>query len=194
LQLLATSTAQQLNISRFANDLGVDVKTIKRWIALLEASYIIFLIPPYYKNHGKRIIKSPKIYFYDVGLVSYLTGIENRALFENGPMAGAIFENYIISDIIKKERHANTFAEFYYLRTSHGVEVDLIIDRKNSRELFEIKHSHTFNPRMISTISEFIEKTDKGYLLYQGEDFAYHEPIKVLNYKTYLQDAALPSS
>jgi uncharacterized protein len=187
LQLLAASTAQQLNMARFACDLGVDVKTIKRWIALLEASYIIFLIPPYYKNYGKRLVKSPKLYFYDTGLVSFLTGIENQALFEQGPMAGPIFENYVISEILKKERHANQASEFYYLRTSHGVEVDLIIDRKNKKEFIEIKNSATFNPRMVTPMREFIEEGDEGFLLYRGENFPYHEPIRVLHYRDFLR-------
>ncbi|OGV47926.1 MAG: hypothetical protein A3F46_05845 [Legionellales bacterium RIFCSPHIGHO2_12_FULL_42_9] len=186
LQLLAANASQQLNMARYASDIGVDVKTIKRWIALLEASYIIFLIPPFYKNYGKRLVKSPKLYFYDVGIVSFLTGIENKTLFENGPMAGAIFENYLVSEILKKERHANQSSELYYLRTSHGVEVDLIIDRKNKKEFIEIKNSETFHPRMIASMSEFIEEGDKGFLLYRGENFPCHEPISVINYNEFL--------
>lgn len=187
LQLLAANTSQQLNMTRFSNDLGVDVRTIKRWISLLEASYIIFLIPPFYKNYGKRIVKSPKLYFYDVGLVSYLTGIDNQAMYANGPMAGAIFENYMVGEILKKERHTNQASELYYLRTSHGTEVDLIIDRKNKKEWIEIKNAATFNPRMMAAIHAYIEPQDQGFLLYQGENFPYYEPIRVLNYQAYLQ-------
>jgi predicted AAA+ superfamily ATPase len=186
LQLLAANTSQQLNMTRYASDLGVDVKTIKRWISLLEASYIIFLLPPFYKNYGKRLVKSPKIYFYDVGLVSFLTGIENKTLFENGPLAGPIFENYLISEILKKERHTNQHSELYYLRTSHGKEIDIIIDRKNKKELIEIKNSATFNPQMAATITEFIEEGDQGYLLYRGENLPYHKPISILNYANFL--------
>lgn len=186
LQLLAANTSQQLNMTRYASDLGVDVKTIKRWISILEASYIVFLLPPFYKNYGKRLVKSPKIYFYDVGLVSFLTGIENKTLFENGPLAGPIFENYLVSEILKKERHTNQNSELYYLRTSHGKEIDLIIDRKNKKELIEIKNSATFNPQMTATISEFIEEGDKGYILYRGENFPYHEPVSILNYTNFL--------
>ncbi len=187
LQLLAANTAQQLNMTRYANDIGVDVKTIKRWISILEASYLIFLVPPYYKNYGKRIVKSPKIYFYDTGLVSFLTGIDNKKMFENGPMAGSIFENYIVSEIVKKELHSKSLAEIYYLRTSNGVEVDLIIDRKSKKEFIEIKNSETFIPRMLAAMQEFIENDDNGYLIYRGEDFRYHDPFKILNYKSYLK-------
>jgi len=186
LQLLAINTSQQLNMSRYANDIGVDVKTIKRWISILEASYVVFLVPPFYKNYGKRVVKSPKIYFYDTGLVSFLTGIENKTQFENGPMAGSLFENYIVSEILKKELHNKTMAEIYYLRTSNGVEVDLIIDRKNRKEFIEIKNSQTFTPRMLAAMNEFIEKDDKGYLIYRGENFAYSPPVKIINYQNYL--------
>lgn len=184
--LLAASTAQQLNMSRFASDIGVDIKTIKRWITLLEASFIIFLIPPFYKNYGKRIVKSSKIYFYDTGLVSFLTGIDSKIQFENGPMAGSLFENYIVAEIKKKELHQQTLSELFYLRTSHGVEIDLIIDRKKYKELIEIKHSETFSPRMVSGIEAFMEKNDVGYLIYCGKVFPYHRPIEVINYQDYL--------
>ncbi|HLB41535.1 MAG TPA: ATP-binding protein [Gammaproteobacteria bacterium] len=186
IHLLAINTAQQLNMSRYASDIGVDVKTIKRWIAILEASYIIFLLPPFYQNKGKRIVKSPKIYFYDTGLVAFLTGIDSKSHFEKGPMVGSLFENYLISDILKKECHQKTSAELFYLRTSHGVEVDLVIDRKRYREFIEIKYSETFNPRMVIGIETFIEKNDKGYLLYRGKKFPYHKPIEILNYREYL--------
>ena len=85
-----------------------------------------------------------------------------------------------------KERHTNQTSELYYLRTSHGVEIDLIIDRKNTKEFIEIKNSATFNPRMVAPMNEFIEKGDKGFLLYRGENFPYYEPIKVLHYKEFL--------
>jgi len=184
--LLAANTSQILSLSRFANDLGVAVSTINRWISVLEASYIIFLLPPYYKNYGKRIVKSPKIYFYDTGIVSYFTGIRNQELFENGPMKGAIFENYIIAEIVKKERHIKSHADFYYYRTSKGNEVDLIIDRKTQHEFIEIKCNATFNPKMIKQVDELLSKNDKGILLYQGESMSYGKDIKIENYQDYL--------
>jgi uncharacterized protein len=190
LGLLAANTSQILNMSRYASDLGVAVSTIKRWLSVLEASYIIFLLPPYYKNYGKRIVKNPKIYFYDTGLVSHLTGINSEELFLKGPMAGAIFENYIIAEIMKKELHFKTFAELYYYRTGKGAEVDLIVDRKINKDVIEIKLNNTFNPRMIKQLKTLLEPNDKGYLLYTGEklDYSFAENIKVCNYNEYLAD------
>jgi predicted AAA+ superfamily ATPase len=143
--MLAANASRALNMSQLSVDIGVTIQTIKRWIAALEASYIIFLLPAYYKNYGKRIIKAPKIYFYDTGLVSYLTGIESQSLLENGVMAGSIFENYIVSEIYKRELARDTHADLYYLRTSNQEEVDLIVDRKTHKDLFEIKFSKSFN-------------------------------------------------
>ncbi len=186
LSLLSANTAQQLNMSRYANDIGVDVKTIKRWLSVLEASYIIFFLPPYHDNLGKRITKSPKIYFYDTGLVSYLVGISERVHYEKGPLAGSIFENYIIAEIYKRELHTKSNAALYYWRTTHGVEVDLIIDRKRYKELIEIKKGETYHPRMIKAIEMLLDNDDKAFLLYNGETLKLSPTVDILNYKDYL--------
>ena len=185
LNLLAANTAQILNFSRFAGDLGVSVSTIKRWLSVLETSYIIFLLPPYFKNIRKRIIKSPKVYFYDTGLVSVLTGISNRQMYEQGPMAGSLFENYVIAEIYKNIHHSDLNQQLYYLRTSNRVEVDLIIEKKSSIELIEIKKTSTFKPKMIKTIESLIDKNDKAYLIYQGADLPYLDNIRIINYNDY---------
>lgn len=189
ISLLAANTSQLLNMSNYAKDIGVDVKTIKRWISILEASYIIFLLPPYYQNYGKRIIKSPKIYFYDTGLVSYLVGIRDQVQYEQGPLAGPLFENYVVTEILKREVHRKTHAELYYYRTHAGLEIDLIIDRKQSLELIEIKKSETFKPQMISAVNQLKRSQDKGYLLYSGKKMPYTPGIEIINFMEYLTAA-----
>lgn len=184
--LLAANVSSTLNLSTYATDIGVSVPTIKRWISILEASYIIFLLPPYFENKGKRIVKSPKIYFYDTGLVSYLTGIKNQELYEKGPMSGQLYENYMISEILKKERHTQTQSTLYYLRTSTGQEVDLIIDRKSTKEWIEIKKSATFRPKMLESIKAFMGNDDTGWLLYCGESMKAMGNVQVKNYADYL--------
>ncbi len=184
--LLAANTAQVLNMSKLSIELGVAVQTIKRWISVLEASYIIFLLPTYYKNFGKRVRKLPKIYFYDTGLVSFLTGIKNKQIFEDSAMSGSIFENYIILEIYKKELANNTHSNLYYFRTSNQEEIDLIVDRKTHKELIEIKFSKSFKPKMISSTEKFLEPNDTGYLLFRGKEFQYKPNIKIWNYKDYL--------
>lgn len=190
LQLLAARTSQILNMSEIARDVGVTVATIRSWISVLEASYIIFLLPPFYENIGKRTIKSPKLYFYDTGIVSFLTGISTGDLFEKGPMLGAIFENHIVSEVLKRERHEKTNSELYYIRTSHGVEVDLIIDKRVAREFVEIKSSETFSPEMIKPITKMITKNDKGFLIYRGADRTLADGVGAMNYTNFLDSAS----
>lgn len=186
ISLLAANTSQLFNQSHYANDIGVTVQTINRWVSVLEASYIIFRLQPYYQNHGKRLIKRPKIYFYDTGLVSFLTGIETEEQIEKGVMAGPLFENYIIAEIKKATINHREKNKLYFLRTNHGKEIDLIIDHKTSRDLIEIKHTATFSPRMIAAITDFINQNDKGFLLYNGDDFPYNSPFNIQNYQNFL--------
>jgi hypothetical protein len=184
--LLAANTAQVLNMSKLALDLGVAVQTVKRWISVLEASYIIFLLPTYYKNFGKRVRKLPKVYFYDTGLVSFLVGINDEQTFESSALSGNVFENYVVSEIYKKELSNDTRSGLYYFRTSNQEEIDLIVDRKVNKELIEIKSGKSFSSKMTSSIEKFLEPKDIGYLLFRGEEFQYKHNVKVLNYKDYL--------
>ena len=190
IRLLAAQVGQQLNYTGLASDLGLSVKTIEAWVGILQASYIIYLLPPFYNNYGKRIIKAPKVYFYDVGLVSYLTGIETQKQYANGPLAGHIFENYIVMEVLKKQKHNNVYVDLYYLRDSNGVEVDLIIDHKRYCEFIEIKKSETFYPRMAKNLKRFIEENNKYIVLYCGESgLPIDSKIKLKNYQDYLLES-----
>jgi len=185
IQLLAAHVSQTLDMSHYAKNIGVSVPTIKRWLSILEASYVLFLLPPYFKNLGNRIVKSPKIYFYDTGLVSYLTGIDSFDQYDKGPLAGPIFENYIISEIYKKELHTASDASLYYLRTQDKSEVDLIIDRKNRQEWFEIKKSSTLKPDMLKTLRSYQKEAHASFLIYQGKKESY-QGIQITPFEDYL--------
>lgn len=187
--LLAANTAQPLNYSYYARDIGVSVTTIKRWVSILELSYIIFTLPPYYQNLGKRIVKSPRVYFCDTGFVSYLTGIETETQFKNGPMAGSIFENYIIAEILKKHFNNSKKPDIYYYRTADDLEIDLIVDKKQYRELYEIKLNSTFRGKMTRHLNKFKKDDDKLFLIYTGESMQYDD-IAILNYQDFLNDTA----
>lgn len=139
MQLLAGRCAQILNLSSIANDLGVAVNTIKNWISVLEASRIIYLLSPYYQNLGKRISHNPKVYFLDSGLVCYLTGISTKEHLLNGPMAGALFENYCIQETVKSFFNKGQRLNLFYLRTHNGLEIDLLIEKALKIYPFEIK-------------------------------------------------------
>jgi len=186
LHLLASNAAKPLNMSYYANQLSVDVKTIKRWIEILASSFIIFLVPPYHQTFGKRTVKSPKIYFYDTGLISYLTGIETKKQFEYGPLANAIFENHVVMEVLKKTIYQDEPAQFYYYSTNHGVSVDLIIEQADKRKMICICFNETFRLRMVQPIEDFIQEDDQGYLIYNGIDIPYRNNIQVHNVSTYL--------
>jgi uncharacterized protein len=144
MQLLAVRCSQMLNMSSFATDLGVSVTTIKRWLSVLEAGRIIFILPPHFNNLGKRITKMPKIYFLDTGLACYLAGVRDREQLLEGPMAGALFENYCLQETVKSFANQGEQPRLSYLRTNNGLEVDLIIEGQNLRSLpVEIKLSRT---------------------------------------------------
>ena len=143
IKLLAARCSQELKYQEFAKELGVSNLTIQSWISLLERSQIIFLLQPYYKNLGKRIVKSPKLYFLDTGLVSYLSGNTTKEIIENGPMAGALFENFVISEIYKSFCNRGIKPPLYHFRDSQGVEVDLLLEYENKYLLLELKMTMT---------------------------------------------------
>jgi len=171
INLLAAKTSQEFNASSYANDIGVNYKTIQSWLSILEASYIVFTIEPYFHNLGKRIIKRPKVYFWDTGLVCYLTGIRTKELLEKGPLCGPVFENYLISEIFKSIKHQNKEHKLFYFKSSSGSESDLIIeDRANKKIIFtEIKYNKTARPVMVENIKKLIEK-EKEYQVHAGYD------------------------
>jgi len=186
LKLLAAQVSQQLHLNKLATNIGVSVTTIKRWLHVLEASYIIFFIQPFYNNYGKRLTKSPKIYFHDPGLVAFLLRMTTEDLFHNGPFAGSLFENFVIAESKKNIYHNNLNQELYYLRTDHGVEIDLIIDKGVTKDLIEIKHSATFNSGMLKAIDLFREEFDTAKIIYTGKSFDYDQSIKAIHYHDYL--------
>jgi predicted AAA+ superfamily ATPase len=186
LVVLAGRAGQLLNISEIARDLGVAVNTVKRWISVMESSFIVYLLKPWYKNMDKRLVKSPKVYFVDPGLAAFLTGIQTETLFERGPLAGPLFENYVISEVLKRELHSGRRPELSFIRTSNGVEVDLVIDRGMSHEFIEIKNSATFRPDLLKGLHSLKGKADKGILVYRGEGLQYDEDLAVVNFSEYL--------
>jgi len=156
LKLLASRTAQELNYSNLSRELGLSVPTIKSWVSLLESNSIIYLLQPYYKNFGKRIIKSPKIYFLDTGLVSFLVGLYSEEHLINGPMAGSIFETFIISNFLKRFKALDNQCNIYYWKNVGGIEIDLIIEYGNKLYPIEIKLTSTIYSKHYESLSKWI--------------------------------------
>ena len=185
IKLLAGRVAQVLNVDSLANDTGVSSGTIREWLSLLEALYIIKLLPPYYRNFGKRFIKSPKIYFVETGLVSYLLGIKEIKQVATHPLIGNLFENMVIMDVFKKRLNAGNDGDLYFMRTNHGVEVDLVEEVNGKLDLYEIKAGATFHDEMARNLRA-IENSLKGEIgkktvVYAGTNTIVNE-VEYLNY------------
>ncbi len=156
-KLLASRTAQELNYSTLAGDVGVTVPTIKSWISFLEASSLIYLLYPYHKNFGKRIIKAPKCYFMDTGLVCYLTGLQDEEHLLQGPMAGALFETACVTQFIKRFSALLDPASLYFWRSVDGFEVDLLVEISNRLFPIEFKLSSTITNQHASSLQAWFK-------------------------------------
>ena len=165
LKLCAGRIGQLLNFQGLANDVGVSHTTVKSWISILEASYIIFLLPPWYNNFSKRLVKSPKLYFYDVGLASYLLGIENEKQVFRDPLRGNLFENLVVAEVLKYRFNKGKKSNLFFYRDSTGLEIDLIYETGRNIYPIEIKSG--------ATISEDFFKNLKKFIKFDGLDIPY---------------------
>ncbi len=192
ISLCAGRTGQVLNLSSLANDTGITVNTAKSWLSLLESSFIVFLLQPYHNNFNKRLIKSPKIYFYDTGLACSLLKILNAEMVKTHYLYGALYENVVISEILKAQHHSGKTPSVYYWRESNGTEIDCIIELNNKKIIaLEIKGGETFNKDYIKNLKNFPAKNDyiKKYLIYTGESSTSVNDIEIIsqrNFNTFL--------
>lgn len=186
-RLCAGRIGQIYSASGLSNDLGVSVPTVNSWVSILAASYIVFLLEPYYKNIGKRLIKSPKLYFYDVGLASYLLGIETSAQAERDPLRGNLFENMVIAELMKKRLNRGLDHNLFFYRDSNGNEVDVLYKQANRFYPAEIKAASTYIGDFLKGIlkihKHFPSVAGDGYIIYSGDQEMKVEGVRLLNYK-----------
>ena len=178
---------QVLNLSSLANDCGITHTTAREWLNILEASFILFTVKPFYKNFNKRIIKMPKIYFYDTGLVCNLLGLTNVGDLKNHYLKGNLFENFIISDFLKLINNLNLNKEIYYWRDSVGHEIDMLIDSVEGIKVFEIKSSMTINKAFFKNIN-YLKKINNDipifpFIIYGSDDNYIYNEMQVLSWK-----------
>ena len=170
-QLLAGRVGQLLNQQNLAIETGIDNKTVTSWLSILETSYIIYRLPPYYNNFNKRVIKSPKIYFYDTGLAAYLLGIRSAAELDVHFARGALFENMVINETLKKYYNQGERQLLYFWNDSQHHEIDLLFDIGTKRHAYEIKIGKTIHPNFFDGLKHFkkISPDTSLHLVYGGD-------------------------
>lgn len=173
LRALAARSAQFLNLTELSRDLGIAVNTAKAWLSVLEVTYQIIVLRPYFANVGKRLVKTPKIFFMDVGTLCYLAGLKSPDHAVSGPMGGAIMETVVLSEIVKTLTHRGIDPQVYFWRTMAGTEVDIVVETNGKLVPIEVKLSATPRPAMASAVKTFQkdlgDKAMTGYVVHPGE-------------------------
>jgi predicted AAA+ superfamily ATPase len=185
--LSASRVGQIFNKDHLAGEVGVSAKTIGHWLSILEACYIVYRLSPYFDSFGKRVAKSPKIYFCDVGLVAYLLGIETVDQMARDPLRGHLFENLVVNELMKARFNQGLDPRLYFYQITGRSEVDLIYQKGHELIPIEIKSSRTFNSSLISGLKSFIkiapDRCVNPYLIYSGDEEMKVGDIHLLNYR-----------
>jgi predicted AAA+ superfamily ATPase len=187
IKLLAGRVGQLLNLTDIGNSIGVDHKTIKTWISVLETSFIIYLVQPHHKNYNKRLVKTPKLYFYDTGLVCNLLGIDNEKQINTHWLKGGLFENFVLNELIKERSNKGIKPQLYFWRDNSGNEVDALIQEKGKLKAVEIKSSKTFNTSFFKGLNYYGElagvlQKDR-FCIYGGEHELKTKSGELMNWK-----------
>lgn len=177
LSLVASRIGQVLNRTDIASPLGISIPTVTEWLNLLEVTHQIILVPPFFENFGKRLIKSPKIYFVDSGLAAHLLGFESESALARSTFSGSLFENFVASEIVKAQLNLGKRKELYFFRDRPGLEVDFVVPLANHRlALIEAKASKTIHPLDALNLNRLMGAVKK----YQVESYVVHPPAKSL--------------
>jgi len=185
-RLAAGRTGQLLNLHSLAGDAGVSSQTARTWISLLEASFIVFLLPPWFANIGKRLTRSPKLYFCDVGLASWLLGIREESHLDVHPLKGQLFENLVVLEIMKQYLNQGKHPQLHFYRDSRGLETDLLFEEQDGIVLTEIKSGRTVSGEAFASLHKtreiLGERVKKMNLVYGGTEQQQRSDIEVRGY------------
>ena len=185
MRLLAGRAGQLMDYSSLANDVGVSDKTVKEWLSVLQASFLIYRLPPYHTNFGKRVIKAPKYYFTDTGLLAYLLGLETSDHVRRDPLVGQLFENLVVIECLKALANQGKRSQLYFYRDSNGNEVDILFDRGRELVPIEVKASSTYSARLMKGLKRIRSLTDnirEGYLVYNGDPMTFSDGTRALRF------------
>lgn len=182
-RLCASRVGQLVNLSSLAKDARVSPTTASQWITTLEASYVVFRLPPYFANISKRLVKSPKLYFYDVGLASHLIGVEHPGQLATHPLRGQLFENAVVMEVLKHRYNLGRRTNLSFFRDAHGLECDLLYESANSISGIEIKSGANFAPDSFDSleqISSVVPSLVTKAAVYGGDNWQSHKHGEVL--------------
>ncbi len=190
-RLLAGRIGQLLNLQSLAGDIGVSAPTLASWLSVLEASHLVFRLPCYFENYGKRLLKTPKLYFTDVGLAAYLLGIRDVSQVVRDPLFGALFENLVVVEALKARYNRGELQGLYYWRNQQGLEIDLLNIRGTTIAPIEIKASRTYDESMAKNLKKFVrfdERIQEPTVIYGGDLLA---TVNGISYRNFTSTAEL---
>ena len=186
LRLLAGRVGQVVNLEAMSGDVGVSSTTLKEWLSVLEASFVVFRVAPYYNNFGKRFVKSPKVYFTDVGLAAHLLDLSSAEQVSRDPLLGGLFENMVMAEALKARYNAGRDGRIYYMRDKVGCEIDLVVENQRRLTFIEIKSAQTPNDGMAANIRVLRKSTgagEKAYVVYSGESWPLRDGDGFVNFQ-----------
>ena len=187
IKLCAARCGQLLNLSSLASDCGVSHNTVRAWISVLEASYVVFLLQPHHQNFGKRLVKTPKLYFVDTGLAAFLLGIRDPQHLSIHSARGALFENFVISELLKRRYNEGLPSNLFFWRNNAGVEVDLLIEQGEQLIPVEIKSGQTFSSDFLVGLQKWMRLAGETCLaprlVYGGEENMTRSGVLVQSWK-----------
>jgi len=189
LKLLAGRTGQLMNAAAIGAEVGVSGNTVSAWLSMLEASHIVYILRPWFTSRTSQVVKSPKVYFCDTGLACYLLGIETPAQLQRDPMLGKLFENLVLLEALKSRLNSGLKPDLHFFRNSNGLEIDLILERNQRLDLFEIKSGKAFNADFCKPMKNFSSKyaeyisQSPPTIIYSGQSAESFMGVRYRNFK-----------
>ena len=186
-RMCAARVGQLLNMTSLANDCGVSHGTVRNWLSVLEAGYVIFLLQPHHRNFGKRLVKTPKLYFHDTGLAAFLLGIRDAGHLSIHSARGALFENFVISELLKQRYQQGLPSNLYFWRNNTGDEIDVVIEQGDKLVPLEIKSGQTYTQDFVKGMHKWMkfagEVSSTPHLVYGGNENMNRNGVEVLAWR-----------
>jgi predicted AAA+ superfamily ATPase len=186
LRLCAGRTGQLLNLTTLGDDTGISHNTARQWLSMLESSYVVKLLRPYYRDLGKRLVKAPKLYLLDTGMAAFLLSVTDASQLESHPLRGALFESFVVSELLKRRFNRGRIDNLYFFRDSKGLEIDVLLDYGQEVEQLEIESGKTVSTELLAPLRKFARlhgHVRESYLVYGGTETYRREGVSVVGWR-----------